>query len=57
MEEYASVLNNESAKEKYLRLINEHGEILQKVSVEHVATYLGVTLRTLSRIRKEISIQ
>ena len=57
MEEYASVLNNESAKEKYLRLINEHGEILQKASVEHVATYLGVTRRTLSRIRKEISIQ
>lgn len=57
MEEYASVLNNESAKEKYLRLINEHGEILQKASAEHVATYLGVTRRTLSRIRKEISIQ
>ncbi len=55
MEEYASVLNNESAKEKYLRLINEHGEILQKASVEHVATYLGVTRRTLSRIRQEIS--
>lgn len=55
MEEYASVLNNESAKEKYLRLLNEHGEILQKASVEHIATYLGVTRRTLSRIKKEIS--
>jgi CRP-like cAMP-binding protein len=57
MEEYASVLNSESAKEKYLRLINEHGEILQKASIEQVATYLGVTRRTLSRIRQEISIQ
>lgn len=57
MEEYASVLNNESAKEKYLRLLNEQGEILQKANVEHIATYLGVTRRTLSRIRQEISIQ
>jgi CRP-like cAMP-binding protein len=56
MEEYASVLNNESAKEKYLRLLNEHSEILQKASVEHIATYLGVTRRTLSRIRQETSI-
>lgn len=56
MEEYASILNNESAKEKYLRLLNEQGEILQKANVEHIATYLGVTRRTLSRIRQEISI-
>lgn len=54
MEEYASVLNNESAKEKYVRLLNEHSEILHKVNVEHIASYLGVTRRTLSRIRQEI---
>lgn len=57
MEEYASVLNNESAKEKYLRLLNEQPEILQKATIEHIATYLGVTRRTLSRIRQEISMQ
>ncbi len=55
MEEYASILNTESAKEKYLRLLNEQGEILLKANVEHIASYLGVTRRTLSRIRKEIS--
>jgi CRP-like cAMP-binding protein len=55
MEQYASVLNNESAKEKYLRLLNEQPEVLQKASVEDIATYLGVTRRTLSRIRQEIS--
>lgn len=57
MEEYASVLNNESAKEKYVRLIREQGDILKIAKVEHIASYLGVTRRTLSRIRKEISIQ
>lgn len=55
MEQYASVLNNETAKEKYLRLLNEQPEVLQKASVEDIATYLGVTRRTLSRIRQEIS--
>lgn len=55
MEQYASVLNNESAKEKYLRLLHEQPDILQKATVEDVASYLGVTRRTLSRIRKEIS--
>lgn len=55
MEEYASVLNNESAKDKYLRLLKEQGEVIQKTTVESIASYLGVTRRTLSRIRQEIS--
>lgn len=55
MEEYASVLNNESAKDKYLRLLREQGEVIQKANIEHIATYLGVKRRTLSRIRREIS--
>jgi len=55
MEQYASVLSNESAKEKYLRLADEQAEVIQKANVEHIATYLGVTRRTLSRIRQEIS--
>ena len=54
MEQYASVLNNETAKEKYLRLLNEQPEILQKASINYIASYLGITRRTLSRIRKEI---
>ena len=56
MEQYASVLNIESAKEKYLRLLDEQPEVLHKTNVEHVASYLGVSRRTLSRIRQEISI-
>lgn len=55
MEQYASVLNNESAKEKYLRLLKEQPSVLQKAKVEDVASYLGVTRRTLSRIRKEVA--
>lgn len=55
MEEYASVLNNESAREKYLRLLKEQGEVIHKATVESIASYLGVTRRTLSRIRQDIS--
>ncbi len=56
MEEYASVLNHESAKDKYRRLLDEQAVILQKANIEHIATYLGVTRRTLSRIRQEVSL-
>lgn len=55
MEQYASILNNETAKEKYLRLLTEQPNVLQKAKVEDIASYLGVTRRTLSRIRQEIS--
>ena len=55
MEKYASVLNNETAKEKYLRLLQEQPTVIQKATVENIASYLGITRRTLSRIRQEIS--
>lgn len=55
MEQYASVLNTESAKEKYLRLLREQPEVIHKANLEDIASYLGVTRRTLSRIRHEIS--
>jgi CRP-like cAMP-binding protein len=55
MEKYASVLNCESAKEKYLRLLKEQPGVILKAKVEHIASYLGVTRRTLSRIRKEVA--
>lgn len=55
MEKYASVLNNESAKEKYLRLLQEQPTVVQKAKVEDIASYLGITRRTLSRIRQEVA--
>ena len=55
MEKYASMLNNETAKEKYLRLLQEQPTVIQKATVEDIASYLGITRRTLSRIRQEIS--
>lgn len=56
MEQYSSVLSHESAKQKYLRLLQEQPEVIQKSKVKDIATYLGVSRRTLSRIRQEISL-
>lgn len=44
-----------SAKERYLSLIEEHPEIIHNASLKHIATYLGITDTSLSRIRKEIA--
>jgi CRP-like cAMP-binding protein len=55
MEKYASTLNRETAKEKYLRLMTEQPAIIKKAEIQHIASYLGVSRETLSRIRKQIT--
>lgn len=44
-----------SAKERYISFRNTYPLIEQKVKNYHVASYLGITTESLSRIRKEIS--
>lgn len=43
-----------TAKERYLDLLENQPEVLQKASLKHIASYLGITDTSLSRIRKEI---
>jgi CRP-like cAMP-binding protein len=43
----------ESPESKYLRFTQEHPELLQRLPQYHIASYLGVTPETLSRIRKK----
>jgi CRP-like cAMP-binding protein len=42
------------AKERYLVLLKENPLIIQKASVSHIASYLDMSLETLSRIRASI---
>ena len=42
-----------SAKERYANLLKKHPEIFQKVQLYHIANYLGIAPKSLSRIRKE----
>jgi len=45
----------DEAKERYLRLLKEKPHLIQNVSLQHIASYLGITKYSLSRIRKEVS--
>lgn len=45
----------DQAKDRYLSLIEEKPSIVQNVPLKHIATYLGITDTSLSRIRKEIT--
>ncbi len=43
------------AKDRYLNLLKTKPDIIQNVPLKQIATYLGITDTSLSRIRKEIS--
>lgn len=46
----------ETATNRYLKLLKEKPEIIQYVPLKQIASYLGVTDTSLSRIRKDISL-
>lgn len=41
----------ETAQQKYENLLNARPDITQRIPLRHLASYLGITLETLSRIR------
>lgn len=47
-------LQRDSANERYQNLIEEQPEYIRQISVQHLASYLGITQRHLSRIRKAV---
>ena len=58
LEEYYSKLEErliniqfKSAKERYNQLMTNRPKIIQRVALGHLASYLGITQETLSRIR------
>lgn len=48
-------LITETAEERYISLLQSNPEIFQNASLKHIASYLGITDTSLSRIRKEMT--
>jgi CRP/FNR family transcriptional regulator len=43
-----------SAKERYLQMLNDYPNFIDRIPLYHLASYLGIERESLSRIRKEI---
>ncbi|NJO01462.1 MAG: Crp/Fnr family transcriptional regulator [Bacteroidia bacterium] len=57
MEAQAKALSllTQSAEERYLHLLERSPQVLQRTPQKYIASYLGVTPESLSRIRRNIS--
>lgn len=54
-ESHARFLQDFSATDRYLHVLKHENDLLQRVPLVHLATYLQITPETLSRIRSRIS--
>jgi CRP-like cAMP-binding protein len=54
MEERSIFLQTHSAHDRYLRFLAKYPEVVRQVPLQHVASFLGISPETLSRIRKTI---
>ncbi|WP_179353782.1 Crp/Fnr family transcriptional regulator [Winogradskyella vidalii] len=50
----AVTMHTQSASQRYLELLNAKPQIIKEVPLKYIATYLGITDTSLSRIRKEV---
>jgi len=48
-------LMTKTAEERYLEIVENQPELLRRISQKHIASYLGITSQSLSRIRRKIN--
>ncbi len=46
-----------NAEERYLQLMQERPGLINRISGKHIASYLGITPESMSRIRKKIQLK
>jgi CRP/FNR family transcriptional regulator, anaerobic regulatory protein len=51
------LLRKQKAEERYLFFLENYSDLMNRVPLQYIATFLGMNLETLSRIRKKISIK
>ena len=51
---YASLLSGNQPKERYECLVKEHPHLIQRVPLQYLASFLGMTRESLSRVRKRV---
>ncbi|WP_353776990.1 cyclic nucleotide-binding domain-containing protein [Winogradskyella sp. 3972H.M.0a.05] len=47
-------IHTKTAESRYLKLMTDYPAIFQKAKLSHIASFLGITQQSLSRIRKNI---
>lgn len=54
-EEILEALQTQTAESRYAALLAQHDPLLQRLSLRHLASYLGIAPQSLSRIRKKMA--
>lgn len=54
MVQFTIDLQTMNARERYIKLIDQCPEVIQNVPLYHIANYLGIAPKSISRIRSEI---
>jgi len=54
LEERLYFLQHKTAKERYCFLLENYPEFIHYIPLKYIASYLGITLETLSRLRSEL---
>ncbi|MEM1002117.1 MAG: Crp/Fnr family transcriptional regulator [Bacteroidota bacterium] len=47
-------IHTKTAEQRYLKLMDSHPYLFQQAKLTHIASYLGITIQSLSRIRKNL---
>lgn len=53
-QKYASLLASHSPKERYLYILKNHPEFIERIPLQHLASYIGISRESLSRIRQKV---
>ncbi len=54
MERRIAMLQSKTAQERYEDMMKENGDIILKIPLQYIASFLGITPQHLSRLRKNI---